>query len=312
MIKLRSDVIFEDPFSRIEEYTQIEVYAGYDDMHNINNEISQRDIDAANELYAMINRYDKYESERLLKRSSALSNLLSAIPDTSLPAISDKEWLQLQNRIRRLLAEFLSIKGIGLAKTTKILHLKRPNLFPVLDSFVINFLLQINVSDIEKRAQLDVGLQALEKARGIMREQRLEFEKLSDQTRHLQIPLTPVRIFDILCWTAEKWDIRGKLNAPYGVPSKSLLASSRLRKDTKPEIEKMESHGRYVVFEDLEGATGPKVHSVDCAYYRRWLARPTTTTTWHGPYHSKEKAWEICKRLSLRGGFKPSRHNCVK
>jgi len=130
MIKLRSDVIFEDPFSRIEEYTQIEVYAGYDDMHNINNEISQRDIDAANELYAMINRYDKYESERLLKRSSALSNLLSAIPDTSLPAISDKEWLQLQNRIRRLLAEFLSIKGIGLAKTTKITAFEETQSFP--------------------------------------------------------------------------------------------------------------------------------------------------------------------------------------
>ena len=222
MIKLRSDIIFENPFSRIEEYTEIEVYDGYDNMHNINNEISKRDLDTANELYAMIDRYDKGESRRLLMRSSSISNLLSAIPDTSLLTIADQEWFRFRSNIRKLLAKFLSIKGIGLAKATKILHLKRPSLFPVLDSYVINFLIQINIADVEKKNQLDIGLQALEKARRIMMEQRLEFEKLSEQTRNLQILLTPVRIFDILCWTAEKWDIRRKLNAPYGDPSKSL------------------------------------------------------------------------------------------
>ena len=98
--------------------------------------------------------------------------------------------------------------GIGLAKATKILHLKRPNLFPVLDSFVINFLLGINVSSVEKRHQLDIGIQALEKTREIMIKQKGEFEKLIEQTRDLPIPLTPIRMFDILCWTTEKWDIR--------------------------------------------------------------------------------------------------------
>ena len=71
-------------------------------------------------------------------------------------------------------------------------------------------------------------------------------------------------------------------------------------------------HGEYVVFEDLERATGPKVHHVDCFYYRRWLSNPTTTTTWHGPYESEEKAWEICKILASKTGFTPSKHRCVR
>jgi len=163
MIRLRPDVIFEDPFSRIKEYTEIEVYDGYDNMHSINNEISKQDIDAANKLYAMIDRYDKDESRRLHTRSSRLANLLRAIPDTSLPMITDEKWSEFGTSIRKLLAEFLAIRGIGLAKATKILHLKRPNLFPVLDSFVIKFLLNINISGVEKRRQLGIGLRALEK-----------------------------------------------------------------------------------------------------------------------------------------------------
>jgi hypothetical protein len=74
----------------------------------------------------------------------------------------------------------------------------------------------------------------------------------------------------------------------------------------------MESDDKYVVFEDLERATGPKVHNVNCFYYKRWLNNPTTTTTWQGPYESEEKAWQICKKLSLRSGFEPSKHRCVR
>lgn len=66
-----------------------------------------------------------------------------------------------------------------------------------------------------------------------------------------------------------------------------------------------------VVFEDLYRATGPKVHHVDCLYYKRWLDSPTSTTTWHGPYKSKEKAWKICKEIASKSRFQPSKHRCV-
>jgi len=66
MIKLRKDTVFEDPQERICEYCSIEIYHGYDDKHSINNVLTKEDIDAANNLYAMIDRYDNTESARLL------------------------------------------------------------------------------------------------------------------------------------------------------------------------------------------------------------------------------------------------------
>ncbi len=65
-IRLRDDVFFSNPESRIWEYCEIEVYAGYDDQHSGNNVITKADIVAANTLYAMIDRYNKTESRRIL------------------------------------------------------------------------------------------------------------------------------------------------------------------------------------------------------------------------------------------------------
>jgi hypothetical protein len=77
-------------------------------------------------------------------------------------------------------------------------------------------------------------------------------------------------------------------------------------RSTKTGIQK-----KYVVFEDLYKATGPKVHSADCLYYKRWLKNPTTTTTWHGPFDALEEARRICERLSIKGKWKCSEHSCV-
>lgn len=71
-----------------------------------------------------------------------------------------------------------------------------------------------------------------------------------------------------------------------------------------------EESNMFVVFEDLDRATGPKVHSTDCFYYQRWLQNPTTTTTWHGPYESEEEAWKVCELIARRMGLKPSKHDC--
>ena len=238
MIRIRNDVVFQDPQKRIREYCSIEIYHGYDDRHVVNNILSKEDINAANNLYAMIDRYDNNESKRLLNRSERISHLLSIVPDRGIYTISNKEWSKLVENIRKLLAEFLSIRGFGLAKGTKILHLKRPSLFPVLDSFVVKFLLHVNLSETEKSRQVNVGLQAIEKARKIMADQKKEFEELAEQLRDLPIPLTPVRIFDILCWTAEKWDIRGIRKAPYGTPHRSLLKQFKNRETFKSDYGK--------------------------------------------------------------------------
>jgi len=99
MIKLRDDVVFSDPQSRIREYCEIEIYQGYDDKHSIDNIVSQRDIDAANNLYAMIGRYDKDESTRLLSHSKSIMNFLAPIPNVDIHDVADSEWPRLKRRI---------------------------------------------------------------------------------------------------------------------------------------------------------------------------------------------------------------------
>lgn len=230
MIKLHDDIVFDNPQSRIQEYCEIEVCQGYDDKHSVDDIITKEDVLAANELYANINRYDKYENKRLLSRSKSISRILSTISNVDILRVKSDDWPDLRNKVGGLLDQFLSVKGIGIAKATKILHLKRPNLFPVLDSYVIKFLLDIDISQEDKPDQRRIALEALDLIRETMVKQRDEFEELAEKLSVLPISLTAVRMFDILCWTAEKWDIRRKLNAPYGTPNKSLLVPFKSRK----------------------------------------------------------------------------------
>ena len=89
-------------------------------------------------------------------------------------------------------------------------------------------------------------------------------------------------------------------------PKESLSLQS-FSKDNLPRSSRL----RFVVFEDLDKAEGPRVHTTDCVYYRRWIANPTATTTWHGPYDTYEEAWKICERISKRIRFPCSRHRCT-
>lgn len=133
-IRLRTDVFFSDPESRVREYCEIEVYFGYDDKHSIDNFITKSDIDAANELYAMIDLYYKGTSGRILEKSPSLTTLLSKIPNKPIDSFKDNEWTEIKKRIEPVLKAMTSIHGVGVPTATKMLHLKRPQLFPVLDA----------------------------------------------------------------------------------------------------------------------------------------------------------------------------------
>lgn len=84
--------------------------------------------------------------------------------------------------------------------------------------------------------------------------------------------------------------------------------------DKKPSMKRtgMMTKHEFVVFEDLASATNPKLHSTNCGYYKNWLAKPTQTTRWHGPYKSKKRAWALCKEIALKTDFEPSEHDCMK
>jgi len=230
-LHLRSDVEITNPEKRIREYCDIEIYQGYDDQHNIGNQISSNDIDVANKLYAMIDRYDPNESLRILQ-SSSIPTLLASVRNSDL-SMSNMEWATERENIRLLLREFLSISGIGLAKATKILHLKRPRLFPILDRYVVKFLTGVDIAIIVNKSHLlKVGMDVLDISRSSILHNREAFYKLQQQLNDLPIPLTTVRLFDILCWTTEKWDVRGIRTAAYGTASESLRIGCHCDEET--------------------------------------------------------------------------------
>jgi len=220
-IRLRDDVFFSDPESRIREYCEIEVYEGYDDKHTVNNVITRADIDAANNLYAMIDRYDKTESRRILDQSGKLSPLIVEIKEKPIYQYDDGEWSTLKPKLESLFIKMTSVHGVGIAKATKILHLKRPKLFPVLDSFIIQFLNGTTLTSSGRDIRL--ALKSLDISREIIQTQINEFTELQTSIGDLWIPLSIVRLFDILCWSAHKWDILRRTTAPRGKASKSLL-----------------------------------------------------------------------------------------
>jgi len=217
-IKLLNGVVFKDPELRIREYCEIEIYEGYDDQHNISDNITKSDINAANNLFATIDRYDKEESSRIIQHK-VIADKLHAIPNAELHSLDKDDWIGITLKIYDLLNAFLSLKGIGLGKAFKILHLKRPKLFPIFDSFVVDFLLQ------NKSATKDakLGIMCVDIARKDIINNLDSFKVLTGSLSNLTIPLTIVRCYDILCWTEEKWINRNNLNTPKRIaPSKSL------------------------------------------------------------------------------------------
>ncbi|MHA1169593.1 MAG: DUF6308 family protein, partial [Candidatus Hodarchaeales archaeon] len=229
-IRLRDDVYFDDPEPRIREYCDIEVYQGYDDQHTVDDLITQRDIDSANNLYAMINRYDPKEGARILDQAPKIATMLGKISNEAIYLYEDKDWENAKPKIKALLASMASIHGVGLAKATKILHLKRPRLFPVLDSYVVQFLTGKTYTSSTRDTEL--ALKGLDISRELIRDQVAEFTELQMKLGNLPIPLTEVRLFDILCWSAYKWDILGRTTAPNGKTYKSLINYQRA--STKP------------------------------------------------------------------------------
>lgn len=216
---------------RIREYTEVEVYKGYDDAHNTNNEISQSDIVAADKLYAQIMRFHK-ETAGLLVHSELIKESLRRVENIELGSVSEQEWTHLATSIEDSLASFLSIRGVGLAVATKLLHLKRPKLFPILDSYAVSFLLGKQIAGrvafaSSKAVVLRFGMEALKIARSDLRRNHEEFDALSRSLSDLPVALEKARLYDILCWTTEKWNIRKILSAPYGIPKRSLPLAER-------------------------------------------------------------------------------------
>jgi hypothetical protein len=144
-------------------------------------------------------RISAAEIAAILERRGAIEGALQAIaPDASLAGGANPvPWLPL----RQLFDAFAGIRGVGLSKTTKALHPKRPALIPMLDSIVQKYL-----RDDDLGAQAPFAERALGLVRGYQRDLDRNWAPVQavrhDLTRR-GYGLTEVRILDLLILSAQ-------------------------------------------------------------------------------------------------------------
>jgi hypothetical protein len=163
----------------------------------------QRDLKRANRGGA---RISAAEQAAILERRGRIERALRAIdPEASLSARA-VPWPELT----RLFDAFAEIRGVGLSKTTKALHPKRPALIPILDSVVQAYL----------GAETPVAL---------IRSYKRDLDRNRSALRSIQrelagsgYRLTEVRILDILIWSA----YAPEASASGGRPNKPRTSSA--------------------------------------------------------------------------------------
>jgi Family of unknown function (DUF6308) len=91
---------------------------------------------------------------------------------------------------------FLHRPGLGIAVITKVLHVKRPKLIPVLDSLVLE------VIGASVTASVSTWVEAIEDVRGVGRSNLLELRAIREHLDSVGIhSRTLVRVLDALLWT---------------------------------------------------------------------------------------------------------------
>jgi len=200
--------------AKIRGYCRVEVYWGYDDRCRVDDRIALEDIEAANNLFAGI----RPGAALAILKSSEIPAGLAALPDEELDEIPPERWEQSQWDLARLLWAFCSLRWVDLAVATRVLHLKRPHLIPILDPSVVRFLLGSDPSTVEDKEKLvHLGLAAIEIIRQDLMANRRAFRRLESALSDLPIPLPRVRLYDILAWSTEKWNVGGDLRVPWGM-----------------------------------------------------------------------------------------------
>jgi hypothetical protein len=210
----------------VREYCEVEVYrdrnyrGGYDDHHRVTDTVTGEDVEAANNLYAKLSSLDRGR----ITHSAEVSETLAALRDDELGEIEDGRWKGVRTELAQLFSSFLSIHNVTLGQATKIAQLKRPHLVPILDPLVVKFL---TGNDVERNVfstgeLLQMGMDCFDLARSDLSKNRASFAALQTGLGDLPAPLTNARLYDILCWTQEKWVNRGDTAGPFGTAGRSL------------------------------------------------------------------------------------------
>jgi hypothetical protein len=192
---------------RIREYSRIEVYKGYDDCHSVDDTITSSDIDTTWRLNSYMHS-QKPEGREVLNKCRETEVILARIPkNMDLAQIPEPQWANIKKEIMSLLLVLMRIHNLKLAKAMKLIHLKRPDLIPILDNFVTLLLTKRNPNGRSPYELAALASTALEIARSDLITNIELLKNVQSRISDLTIPLPLVRIYDIICWTYWKWDL---------------------------------------------------------------------------------------------------------
>lgn len=167
------------------------------------NQVDREDIRVLNaSLRAMIMKTQLWEP---LFAAGELPWLVALERDwdlVTMPASAWEAWT-IVDLVARAIAEVVAVKGRGIEQATKLIHLKRPALVPVVDSFVakaIGARLSAEASTTTRVAQTRV---ILEHFRRVGVELRPQLEQVDAHLRSTGLERSLVRILDCLIWCSE-------------------------------------------------------------------------------------------------------------
>jgi hypothetical protein len=196
----RSDVIVDSPWkTALKFFTEdrSSVGSGSYDAYVMTggsppNRITEADVRAIN--VTMGARSPLADWKSLIERND-LSQLKVISANVDLFLTSEDEWAR--DRVpERLATLFKAVigKGIGIARATKLLHIKRPKLIPVCDSYVLGLM---GIPDIGA----DSGVALVEHIRTVRNDLLPTLLALQARLRERNCDRTLVRILDSLLWS---------------------------------------------------------------------------------------------------------------
>ncbi len=119
---------------------------------------------------------------------------IAQIGDWNLLNMSYFEWESCKLVVLQVLGVLLGHPGIGVARLTKALHRKRPNLIPVCDSVVLNAL---GIGGVNKTDRI---IACMDRFRIIGRKQLSNLQELRKLSKQHGAEMTELRILELLYW----------------------------------------------------------------------------------------------------------------
>ncbi len=190
----RPDIVVNDPLNSLIELFELPLSVEYDTRGPGNRDlISRDDVALINRTMGARSSYSNWN--RLFKRGT-LAGLRAIKPEIDVFLTSDSEWTE-QHVMDNLAWVFALVtgKGIGIAVATKILHLKRPRLIPVCDSYVLR-LMGIPGQNAGS------GVALVECLRTLRTQWTPPLQKLQRSLRDRGYDRSLVRIADAVMWSA--------------------------------------------------------------------------------------------------------------